>query len=318
MKFHLKILKYKLLWLSGHLYPPLMKKSFFKLKQEEYHLDFFKNYSSEEDGSAQMQEFHLSDEAQIKIYLKKQIPFVVRGGAKDLDIFRDWSFEYFEKEYGEKTQPVFISKSESSGVQHIKIKEIIRRIRSGEKEVNLLFGNLIFITKSLKEQMSHFFIKGHTRYKLGILKVDHFFMSGKGTFTPNHAEIGENLFIQVRGRKEWFVFKPSLASVFMAKIQHRFYFQSEQEYGNLEENKYIKRLPHYSVKLNEGDVLYNPCLHWHYVETHEDSISISCRWSNPLNVFRYPFLFFILLTARNPSVLNQFLNKKNTSPKDLY
>ena len=307
---------YDLFWLSEHFFFGKKGSVFLKHKRSEINKKIIHLILSCDPLDYTTSEVQISETLKLYSLMRRRIPFVIRGGARQMKLFKTWDFEYFLNKFGHVQQPTFTNSVEPSKVRKIKLREIITEIKNGNKDVNLLFGNLIYYQKELQAFMNDFFFKSNIRYKRGLLKTDHFFMSAKGTFTNTHAELGDNFFIQVRGKKKWRIYEPALSPIFMPQIEKRFYLNADLKYADLTKTGLLK-LPHYEVTLEEGDVLYNPSLHWHYVETLEDSISISSRWSNPFNVLRHPFLFLILSTATDPSVIYQLMNPDNTNPKDL-
>jgi hypothetical protein len=311
------LFKYKSLWLLEHaLYGFNLAKRVEK-KRNNVHDSILECIKHRTISPYPMAEISIEDTKLIKSYILRSIPFVIRGGAKTVPLYKEWGFDFFNENYGEKKQTVFLDPNYYSDGKEMKLKEIIRELRAGTSNINLLFGNLIYTNEKLKLAMGPFFLKSWKLYKLSMLKIDHLFMSGKDTYTFSHSEFGDNLFLQVRGRKTWKVFKPSLASLFLPLVRRRIFLQSGEGFQDLSKENPILKAPHYLVVLEEGDLLYNPCLHWHYVETHEDSISISSRWSSVWNFAKHPFIFCLFITATNPSIFYQLFNKGETSPKNL-
>ena len=317
IKRRLLFTKYTYFWLLEHILYGTRFSQFFELKRKLVHKSIIKGISKRDFSPFQVPEISIDNTRQIKKHILQGTPFVIRGGAKSVPLYKEWGFDFFEKNYGEKEQTVFLDANYSTGGKEMKLRDIIQGLRSGTKNINLLFGNLIFTNEKLKLAMGPFFLKSWSIYKYSMLKIDHLFMSGKDTFTFAHSEFGDNLFLQVRGRKTWKIFKPSLAPLFFPLVRRRIFLQSGEGCDDLSKNTEILKAPHYSVVLEEGDLLFNPCLHWHYVETHEDSISISSRWSSVWNFAKHPFVFFLFVTATNPSIFYQLFNKGETSPKNL-
>jgi len=59
----------------------------------------------------------------------------------------------------------------------------------------------------------------------------------------------------------------------------------------------------YRVKLNPGDILYNPPYWWHTVRNLSHSIGVGYRWMPPLHCFRMsPLNFTLDLMTKDPPI----------------
>ena len=75
----------------------------------------------------------------------------------------------------------------------------------------------------------------------------------------------------------------------------------EPDYDKFPLFKYIDRV---HVKIEAGDVFYNPPYWWHSVKNPSDSIGVGYRWLPPLHCFKKSPLYFSLdLCAKNPTLL---------------
>lgn len=308
---------YNFYWLVSHLLLNSRFKTTLEIRRKAVHSKILKYFSSKSMNVLSVQKITISDKQLIKKYFRKKIPFVIKNGC-DEELLKKWSFEFLSEEYGEAEQPTFKNTNSQTAVSFEKVKKIISEINNGSLDYNLLFGNLIHTNAKLGEDLKNLFHKNLMQYKMGILKVDHLFLSSKGTSTHPHTEFGENIFLQVKGSKKWYIYFPNFAPAFLPMIQRKFFLQSVPELSNLSKSPELLSIPHYEIVLNKGDILYNPCLHWHFVETLENSICVSSRWTNLTNVFRYPFISFILGTATNPTVWHQMTNSKETYPSELH
>lgn len=136
--------------------------------------------------------------------------------------------------------------------------------------------------------------KGFGRYETHSTLVGHQFSMGRakagqktGTTTFDwHCEPGSNWFVQVSGRKEWYLMDPKKSSYMMTNhtgVGIRVLRTSD---GNLMRDIH-DRLPLETVTLEPGDLLYNPEWEWHTIRRDEGiSIAVAMREFNVTNTIR--------------------------------
>lgn len=103
----------------------------------------------------------------------------------------------------------------------------------------------------------------------------------EGVVTPLHHDLTNNLFVQVYGKKRFY-----LASALQADAiynHHHVYSSATLRAPDLEARPEMARVQVYEVDLEPGDVLYLPVGWWHEVVGLSDSISLTFtafRWPN--------------------------------------
>jgi len=136
-------------------------------------------------------------------------------------------------------------------------------------------------------------VRGGVNYQL--------FMGGAGTATAMHNALSNNLFVQVHGRKKWFIFPPTMSPAMDPPMLRAPYFFSKVD-PNAREGA-AAFAPGYEVVLEPGDVLFNPAFYWHHVENLTHTIGIGFRWTSPLSVAQTSLTQGLLTAmATNPPV----------------
>lgn len=112
----------------------------------------------------------------------------------------------------------------------------------------------------------------------------------KGTFTPAHHDLTNNLFLQVKGSKS-FRLASSLALLEVGNNHHCF---TKTPLSEVDQSRQQAGLPpvSFTVTVNEGDVLFIPIGWWHEVTGIEPSISVSATNFRAKNDFFRNYIFF--------------------------
>jgi len=106
-----------------------------------------------------------------------------------------------------------------------------------------------------------------------------------GTFW--HCEYGNNWFVQVAGRKRWYLLSPRYSAYMKPGRKGKPVIRSP-----IDIIKYEKYLPIQYVDLRAGDMLYNPEWWWHRIENYDGlSIGIPFRCQNLIDLFRNNFQY---------------------------
>jgi hypothetical protein len=112
----------------------------------------------------------------------------------------------------------------------------------------------------------------------------------KGTFTPGHHDLTNNLFLQVKGSKS-FRLASSLALLEVGNDQHCY---TKTKLEEVDQKRQQAGLPpvSFTVTVNEGDVLFIPLGWWHEVTGIEPSISVSATNFKLRNDFFSSYSFY--------------------------
>jgi hypothetical protein len=208
-------------------------------------------------------------------------PVVVSGLADGWPAMKLWSSDYFEEKLGEAIVEVQIGREANPAYeresfklkQEMRFGDIIARLRGEEPT------NDYYLTAKNGE---------HNRKALAPLWEDigqipgylsddadsdgYFWLGPKGTITPFHHDLTNNLIVQVRGRKR-VVLVPSWETPRMLNFEHCFSgWQSPEALAELPE---ADRPAMFDFVLEPGQALFIPVGWWHHVTGLDMTISLS-------------------------------------------
>ncbi len=106
------------------------------------------------------------------------------------------------------------------------------------------------------------------------------FISAKGVYTSMHHAPGGNFFLQVAGRKRWFLIDPKWTAYVHPVAGRPFQycnsaFAGFQARARMGVDNPLARLPHSVVTLEPGDLLYNAPWWWHEIQNLDD-FTVGC------------------------------------------
>jgi Cupin-like domain len=248
-------------------------------------------------------------------YIKKGIPVIIEGGAKDWDCVKNWSLEYFKNLYGEE-EILFVNHERiEDDYERLKLKEVIDGINSGKGKYYRFYPLLKKHPEHIKDFDYEWMLKA--RHKWILMENFQAFIGGKDSYTAMHNAQADNIFTQVYGEKDFYIFPPEQSVIFdpdpVQNVYRNGSYRNEKgEVFNPFEPDYelhpmYKYVDKVSVNLKAGDIFYNPPYWWHAVKNPSESIGVGYRWVSPINSFkRGPLYFFLDLFARNPSMLSSY------------
>ncbi|HMS63990.1 MAG TPA: cupin-like domain-containing protein [Ignavibacteria bacterium] len=227
----------------------------------------------------------LSSEEYCKDYLGKSIPVVIRGGAKNMSAFRNWTADYLKFVIGSKV--VDISQS-TSGVFNYHKKEVKILHMPFDEAVDYLNKNnsvyiqMASIAKDYPEILGDI-EEPQWMEKTDVMKKTNFWFGGGGCVSPLHFDNYQNFLVQIMGRKELTLFSPEDTKYLYSntKGEHNLSQISLIDLEHPDENEFplLKEAQGYKVVLGPGDILYIPLNWWHHVKTLDLSISINFWFS---------------------------------------
>ncbi|MCB0401875.1 MAG: cupin-like domain-containing protein [Flavobacteriales bacterium] len=240
-----------------------------------------------------------------KNYVKKGIPLVIEGYAKDWDCVKKWSLEYFKELHGDDKIVFMESGGYLRDYEESTLGEVIDDIRGGKGKYYRFYPLLKRHPEHILDFDYEWLREHRDGYNVG--EAFHTFISGQGGFTPIHNAGAENLFIQVYGEKKWVLYPTEATCVIDPSPSYSFYRSAPVRYNNRDFNPFelnyedyplYRYLNGYSVHLKPGDVFYNPAYMWHSVKNPTDSIGVGYRFFTPFKTFaRTPLYFFLDLFA---------------------
>jgi len=211
--------------------------------------------------------------------IKNKIPFIIRGGAKDMKAYSLWTDDYLRKQIGNKIKPVEISENKRFNPdsptakcyqKDMSVKEFLNVYKSGthylvdddiDKEVinDTLRPDLLELMKTA----------GMKAYKKGPLDTL-FFFGCSNNITPVHTDSYNNWYHLIDGEKDIAIISrrntKAMRDYKMLKFNHC--RLSLEELENLDTDKYplLKNMKIHKYHMKKGDLLYIPYEFWHYMQ----------------------------------------------------
>ena len=242
-------------------------------------------------------------------YVKKGIPVVMEGAAKDWACCQKWSMDYFKELHGEDEIVIVNQDMIQEDYETTTLRHVIDNIQEGANRYYRFYPLL----ERHPEHILDFdinWLKERT-HKHTIFKAWQVFIGAANTETLLHNANQCNLFVQAYGEKQWIIFPPHYTAIIdpnpVTNVYRNGPYKTGEPFNFFKPDhegyplyKYIDR---YSVHLKAGDVLWNPSYWWHTIRNPTDSIGVGYRWISPSYCLRTGPLYFLLdLLATNPPI----------------
>lgn len=264
---------------------------------------------------------NISQEDFLRFVVPRGKPAIIKGLAKSWRCCNEWTPEFFAKKYPDYPLIVTYTHADRGGsVEEISMSKYVSDILAGERKY-ARFSRLMHDYPNLKDDFN---MKVLMSYKnpSDFWVASQFFMGPPTTFTYIHCAFINNLFVQAYGKKHWMIFSPKYNSLFMPPVDRAPTFRSDARYdqASFEEGSVFNHLDVYDFTVEQGDVLFNPAFHWHYVTNQTMSISLSFRILSPFSALRAsPMLTALTALATNPPAFEGLYNTwKGTSFLNFY
>ncbi len=256
-------------------------------------------------------------------YIKKGLPVVIEGGAKDWDCVKKWSLEYFKELHGDDEILVVDSKHIDEAYEKITLADLIDNIRDGGTKYYRFYPLLSEHPEHLAD-FDYNWLK-EARHKRTFFESFQAFIGGKDTESPLHNAMACNLFVQVYGEKRWSLISPHHTAIVDPDPIRNIYRGAPFRKNNYPFNPFdpdyekpyelFKYVDRYDFVLKPGDILWNPPFWWHSVVNLNDSIGVGYRWVPRAYSFKQQFLYTLLdhLAMRPPIWKGYKLSKKDTN-----
>lgn len=217
----------------------------------------------------------------------KTNPYVVKKYAVNWKASKKWTFNYLKKMKGSNLKVNTVKGNAASGkgqIKSIKFKDYINKITSKNTKTYLSTFYLFKYFPKLKEDLDYSYIKSKSL-------VCHLlsWIGPKGSITGFHCDWSENINIQIKGQKNFYIVSPKFNDkMYISEKFERISWTSKVDLKKLNKNKFplFKKAKVIKVKLTDGDLIYIPRGWWHYVESLSPSIGISFHFWNWFDFFR--------------------------------
>ena len=248
-------------------------------------------------------------------YIKKGIPVVLEGGGKNWKACRQLTPEFIAEIYGNDKALLLEPKGAPENLsgkefEYASLKDVVNNMKEGGKKYTR-FHTLFEDHPELREELDFHVLEkfwpvnSTTRYQL--------FMGGKDTFTYLHNGLNSNVFVQLYGEKEWFLYPMSAMPALKPECNKSPYKGCEFNSKKPDFTKFplMKYINTYYARLKPGDILFNPPLIWHFVSNLSDSVALGYRWIDLSQAYKKSKLLTLLhMFNTRPNIFWTILNQK--------
>lgn len=278
-------LKYHTHWLGEFA----TNRDYFKKKKEEAHLeiiDYLKRQGPREVLKPEVYE-NISADDFLRFVIPAGKPAILKGLAKNWACCEKWRPEYFARNF--KDYPLVVTNMHADrggSNEELTMSQYVNDISSGERKY-ARFSRIMHDHPHLKDDFDMKILMGY-KNPTDFWVATQFFMGPPTTFTYIHCAFINNLFVQAYGTKKWLIYTPKYNAIFSPPVDRAPTFRSDKRYEipSYEEGSIFNHLDVYDFFVEQGDVLYNPPFHWHYVTNHTMSISLSFRLLSIMSALR--------------------------------
>jgi aminoglycoside phosphotransferase/SAM-dependent methyltransferase len=239
-----------------------------------------------------------SYEVFVRDYYSKHLPVMLTKGIQHWKALEKWNPEYLLKKHGDKEievqfdrdkDPLF-ERNSSKYKKCLLMRDFVDMVRNGGDSNNYYMTanntkNSLNSIESLFDYLGDF---GEGYRKQDDLKAGTFFWFGpKGTFTPIHHDLTNNMLVQIMGRKKVTLI-PAWQVPWLYNDKGVF---SAADFPNFDEKRHplMKNITPMEVVIGPGEALFIPIGWWHCVESLDVSMSISFTNFNARNNFSGEF-----------------------------
>jgi len=246
-------------------------------------------------------------------YVKRGIPVVFKGAAKDWNCVKEWDLNFLKERHGVDEVPVIHVNDPEKGIEYTTLRNLIERLQSGDKGAYFRYYNLVTRHPEHLEDFDLGWLKAHSHSRK-YFESFQAFIGGADTRTELHNAHISNLFVQVHGVKEWILY-PNYFVPFLdpPSTMNGIYRNTPVRAGGMPFSPFnpdYKGYPHYRyldgyrVVLEPGDIFYNPPFMWHTVYNRTETIGIGFRWVNFANALKTSPVYYLLdLLAYRPNYI---------------
>ncbi|WP_053981904.1 cupin-like domain-containing protein [Marinagarivorans algicola] len=227
----------------------------------------------------------------LKEYYSKHLPVVLTGGVDHWAALEKWRPSYLlehfgdkeiEVQYGRESDPLF-ERNAGKLKKKMLMKDYVSLVEQGQSNDFYMTANN---TKNSFSSISSLFDDvgdfGEGYRDPDTLQSGNFFWFGpKGTFTPIHHDLTNNMLVQIYGRKK-ITLIPAMQVPWLYNDKGVY---SQVDFLNCDERKFpdMKNAKPVEVILNPGEAIFIPIGWWHCVEALDVSISsvfTNFKWPN--------------------------------------
>ena len=213
-------------------------------------------------------------------------PYLVKDYATEWYAFKNWSFDFLKKLDPTRSVNVTSGNANTSD-KHIisyQFEDYINKITSSSTAAYLSAFHIFKRYPKLKKHVDYEMIKSKSIFCHPIAWI-----GPKGSITGFHADWSENLNVQIKGTKLFYIVSPEYNEYMYVNDRYeRASSTSRVDLKNCDKSRFplFEKAKIIKVILDEGDAIYIPRGWWHYVESLEPSISVSFHYWKFKDLFR--------------------------------
>jgi len=211
----------------------------------------------------------------------------VKNYAKNWTASKKWTFKYLKNIKGSNLEVNTVRGNAKLGedkISSITFKKYISQIVSNKNKTYLTTFYLFKKFPKLTKDINYKYIKSNSLF-CHVLS----WIGPKNSITGFHCDWSENINVQVRGKKKFYIVSPEFNKyMYISDKFERISTTSEIDLKKVKSNKFplFKKAKVIKVYLKKGDLIYIPRGWWHYVKSLEPSIGVSFHFWSFRNVFR--------------------------------
>lgn len=248
----------------------------------------------------------------VRNYILPRRPFIIKGFCKDWPAIKKWDLDFFEREHGDFVTPMVKSSYEEWDYKESTLAEAVKKVREGSRDYAKL-SNILHFRPELKKDLREDEIRSFQSF-LGSKSSSQFFLGAANTHTFIHCALSSAFFVQVMGKKRWYLIDEKYTPQLNPQIDRQPHFLSAPQRCDLSDpsqKAFFDKIPVRVVELEAGDFYYNPALTWHYVQNPTVSIGIGLRWTGFPTILQNPLSSVMMMIANQPhSFIRLFQNTK--------
>ncbi len=264
----------------------------------------------------------LTKEEFLNYYVKKGIPVIFDGAAKDWDCVKKWSLDYFKELHGDD-EALMATQENMKNYEASTLREVIENIQAGGGKYFRFYPLLDKHPEHIKD-VDYKWLHDKIN-KFSFFDCFQVFIGGKGGGSFLHNANPPNLFIQVWGEKNWILYPQYYTMVIDPNPVRNIYRNAPNRKNGLPFDPFApdysppyelyKYIDGYSADLKPGDILWNPPHYWHAIKNPTDAIGMGYRWAAPLYALKLtPFYMFLDMCAFHPPIWKYYkLLKKDSN-----
>jgi [protein]-arginine 3-hydroxylase / protease len=255
-----------------------------------------------------------SPETVYRDYVRKNRPVIITGVANKWAAISKWTPDYFQASFANLEVSYATWKNSASTddpdtyLRHrktlpIKLGAYIELMRSSKDPRDYLINFPIFQRaphlKTDIEPLDNYmgFRAVYPKAVVRRLKENpRFFLGPAGTISFLHFDGYNNFFVQVYGRKKFFLLSPAQSHLayYPWRYPHVHYSPVNVEQPDFEKFPLFREAQLLEATVEPGEILFIPVRWWHYARALEESISLNFWWYSMSTILRlwHPLLLY--------------------------